>query len=160
MSDETPFGDVPDTAPVALVDPCKSEHPLCLTNYQGTPQESWAFMSQALSPGCESIADHIGETFRLRHWLLTQVSLPDSEGVSRPCVKTVLVDDEGRFLWAISGGIYRSVQLLCQTLGGGPYDPPVEVQLCTHKGKQPGAMYYFVPKPVREPASPAKGGKR
>jgi hypothetical protein len=118
-------------------------------NFPDDPIERYNFIALATDGEVSSIADAVGQTFNLRWWFVHNVSIQEAQGGEiNEAPRVVLIDDEGKAVAAVSGGIFKALQMLLSAYGTGELSQPVKIRFTQSKTRQGWRMLSFVP--VRE----------
>lgn len=95
-----------------------------------TPMEQARLLSLAIGSADLTKEDLLNKTIDLRHWVVHRVAVTDERtGETRDAVRTVIITPEGRTASFVSDGVARSLALIVQVLGPGPYNPPVRLDV-------------------------------
>lgn len=132
--------------------------PVFWTNIDIATDEGKAMVMRCYGDTDASGNDQIGKVW-LTKWLLSHpVEITDKvTGEIRICVRTVLVNPEGKTLAFVSTGVLRSLRVMVFIYKRGPWDPalPLEVhQIPLADGKRTYSLQVATP-PSKQP----KGGK-
>lgn len=122
--------------------------PVCIHNFVGDAQKTWAFTAYATGPSCYRGETIVGKPIDLVYWYLHEVTVTREDGSTMRAVRTVLVDDKGHFFGFVSDGVYQSLRLMIAAIGSGPYDPPQRVMVTQGKGKGSRRFYGLEPAPA------------
>jgi hypothetical protein len=118
-------------------------------NFDVGPLEAWKLTAFAAGPGCRPGKEILGQTFPLRYWFLHQVGIQQEDGEIVQVIRTVLFDPSGNAYSFSSEGVYASLKLLIQSMGDGPYDPPLSIVVREKSVRSGRAFYWIEPAPER-----------
>ena len=110
---------VSDVAKVDLVEQLKNPTSgfYCSIKDDGTRKNKVAIFN-AINGADESVADHIGEVLEIVNVVAHPVELPDEEtGEILECLRTVLVDKNGKTYTAVSQGIASALSRIFSIVG-------------------------------------------
>ena len=108
-----------DVATVDLIEELKNPNGAfyCSITNDGTRKSAIAIYN-AINGADESIADHIGETLEIVNVVAHPITLPDEEtGEIINCLRTVLLDKNGKSYTAVSQGITSALSRIFSLVG-------------------------------------------
>ena len=108
-----------DVATVDLIEELKNPNGAfyCSINNDGTRKSAIAIYN-AINGADESIADHIGETLEIVNVVAHPITIPDEEtGEIITCLRTVLLDKNGKSYTAVSQGITSALSRIFSLVG-------------------------------------------
>lgn len=128
--------------------------PAAIHNFVGTPQEIWERLSFSKGASCRDGSEMIDQTFPLSYWMVHEVHPKRDNGETVKAIRTVLMDQRGTAYGFTSNGVYDSLRDLVQSMGPGPYDPPVNITV--RQRERPGGrrVYTIEPAPKRSESKP------
>jgi hypothetical protein len=86
-------------------------------NLPEDPLVRWQILGRVRGGETTPIADVVGQTFRVKHYVAHGVEIAGDDGEVRSAIRVALVTPDGGVLTATSGGIVDSLQLLRAALG-------------------------------------------
>lgn len=114
-------------------------------NFTGTPRDIWRLKSLAQGAS-ESGIDVAGKTIPLKYWYLQEVQIYDRESNEyRASVRTVLMRPDLTCVSFVSVGMVKAIQSMCEAIGLGPYDPPIDVMIDQQRTRSGNNVYTLVP---------------
>lgn len=113
-------------------------------NFDGTPKNRWRL--KALCQSCAQSADEIGgEIIPIKYWYAHEVQLYREETKTTVnAIRVCLVRPDCSCVAFVSEGVFKSLVSMCEAMGNGPYEPPLEVQIEKIKTRN-GHTYSIVP---------------
>lgn len=133
----------------AQADPLRSLSPLSRRDYSCWPQGSKELVAArfaASEPADFTLADVAGQHIELAGWYAHIAPVPDRvTGEIRDLPHLVLFVSGKQRISSYSEHTLRSLALLMDSYGGGPWDPPLKVKVNAHRGKVAGYWYTLIP---------------
>lgn len=132
-AEATPFQAPVSVEDVPVSDLSMLENPnvgfFCSMKDDGT-RASKAKIYNAINNAEDTVADHINEVLELVDVVAHTIQLPDQNGVIQDCIRTVLVDKNGKCYQAVSEGVVSSLQKIFAIVGKPSWkDEPLKVKI-------------------------------
>jgi len=106
----------------------REQHPV-LTNFNGTPRESFAFRMKCINAagGGDSA---VGTIITVRYWLVHEVEFTSEEtGETVKTFRTVFVTPEGNAISFVSQGVANGVRQIFSAYGTNELNPPLRCRV-------------------------------
>jgi len=101
-----------------------------VTNFEGTPQQRFEFLSKVMGAGAKSLTDSLQDAIDVRTWYAHRVELENKQtGEMNEVIRIAIVNDGGEAYTAVSDGLVNSLDMLRQVFGEGPYNGEVVVKV-------------------------------
>lgn len=101
-----------------------------------------ALISQFLETADKPIGEYVGQTIQVVHFMAHEVQLPDmATGELVDKVRIVMKLADGTTTDCFSPSFMKGFRWLAVQLGDGPWDPPLQLKIKSHKAKIAGVYY-------------------
>jgi hypothetical protein len=120
--------------------------PAYVTNFTGTPRDTWAFLAKVQGGDSKKMGENLGDSIDVRYWFAHYVEMEHSKtGELIKCIRVAVVDGGGQVHTAVSEGIVYGLDQIRQVFGDGPYNGDIVCkvkQVATRSGNR---TYNLVP---------------
>lgn len=138
MSNEmVPSVGAPESAIATMMDSFRTggNNSIISTFAADTPEAKKMLMS-ALTDS-ERLDDFVGKRIAIRDFIIQLTDMVDEDGVTRPILRSIVIDADGKAFSAASDGIVKALQTLTFVYGQpATWDAPVVVEVARVQGRR------------------------
>lgn len=115
-------------------------------NFDGDAMAIWRLTAKACGQAKRLDDLQPGEKVAIRYYYLHYIEMADrATGEVINQVRTALIDDSGTVVGFVSSGVAQGVLQLVDSLGPGPYTPPIEVTVAETRTRSGFRMLSIIP---------------
>ena len=127
----------PESAIATMMDSFRTggDNSIISTFAADTPEAKKVLMS-ALTDS-ERLDDFVGKKITIRDFIIQLTNMVDEDGVTRPILRSIIIDDKGKAFSAASDGIVKALQTLIFVYGQpSTWEGPVVVEVARVQGRR------------------------
>lgn len=114
-------------------------------NFIGTPQEQWRLTARACGE-CLGFDDlDPDQAISVKYIYCHEVEITKDGGEVAPCIRTVLIEPDGRCFAFVSDGVAMDAWRMLQTFQGRPIEPPEKMIVKRIRTRRGFNTYCLVP---------------
>ena len=127
----------PESAIATMMDSFRTggDNSIISTFAADTPEAKKVLMSALTDSG--RLDDFLGKKIAIRDFIIQLTNMVDEDGVTRPILRSIIIDDKGKAFSAASDGIVKALQTLIFVYGQpSTWESPVEVEVARVQGRR------------------------
>ena len=128
---------VPESAIATMMESFRTggDNSIVSTFAADTPEAKKVLMS-ALTDS-ERLDDFVGKKIAIRDFIIQLTNMVDEDGLTRPILRSIIIDDKGKAFSAASDGIVKALQTLIFVYGQpATWEAPVVVEVARVQGRR------------------------